>query len=600
MMTSRPAGKIHILDPATVNKIAAGEVVERPASVVKELVENSVDADAGRIRIDVTSAHGAITGIRVVDDGTGMSPADARLAFTPHATSKIAHASDLDSVTTLGFRGEALASIAAVSRVILSTRERGTGAVAGTKIVIEGGVVMESRETGVPEGSDVLVTDLFFNTPARKKFLKNLPTEIARITGVVEGIALAHPEITFFLTHNGKNIITTEQSAKLIDTVVRIFGEDVTQSMIPVNYRHPFLSINGFISLPSVQRKNQSRIIIAINRRYVSSLVITSAIIEGYGTLLPKDRYPIAFLSLSIDPRLIDVNVHPAKKLVRLSREGQVREIVRDAIRTALRGADLVPSVLTGALPLASPKTFPPVVKTLYDHAPAPVAGISESTHTGISMTDRQLRQTELPTGSEPVTDRIPEMDLIGQFGGIYLLTATAGGDLIIVDQHAAHERILYEQVRARDKTIPLSQELIVPVVLERSARDAAVMRSILPELRDEGFLITEFGRNSFMISAVPVILGKAEEAAATVTDIADDLTREDLKNPVTRREQITRIIACRGAIKAGTVCTGEQCRRLLQQLSRTRNPHTCPHGRPTMIRFSRAELDTLFKRTST
>lgn len=591
--------KIHILDPATVNKIAAGEVVERPASVVKELVENAIDAEARRVRIDVTSAKGAVTGIRVIDDGTGMSPEDARCAFMPHATSKIAHASDLDIVTTLGFRGEALASIAAVSRVVLLTRERSTGAVAGTKVVVEGGKVMESRETGTAEGTDILVSDLFFNTPARKKFLKNLPTEIAHITDVVEGIALAHPEIALLLIHNGRDLIATEQSAKLIDTVSRIFGPDVTLSMIPVHYQHPFLSIKGFISLPSVQRKSQSRILVSINGRYVSSLPVTSAIIEGYGTLLPKDRYPVAFLSLTIDTRSVDVNVHPAKKLVRLSREGQVKEIVRDAVRTALRAADLVPlaplvSRQSAASPFVSPKNT-----TRYDPAPAFGTVVSEPTHTGTFMTERQLRQTELSASTAADTDRLPEIELIGQFGGIYLLAASAGGDLIIIDQHAAHERIMYEQVSARNETIPpLSQELIVPVVLERPARDAAVIRSLMPDLTKEGFVISEFGRNSFIISAVPVILGKTEEAADTITDIADDLIHEDLKNPITRREQITRIIACRGAIKAGTVCTGEQCRRLLQQLMRTRAPHTCPHGRPTMIRFSRAELDTLFKRT--
>jgi len=591
-----PAGKIRILDPATVNKIAAGEVVERPASVVKELVENAIDAGARRIRIEIASVKGAVAGIRITDDGTGMSPGDALLAFTPHATSKITGAADLATVQTLGFRGEALSSIAAVAKVTLVTRQRGSGAVSGTKVVIEGGQLRESAETGAPEGTTVLVTDLFFNTPARKKFLKRLPTEIARITGVIEGIALAHPGILIQLVHNGRDLIASEGTMRLADTVIRVFGTDTAAGMIPVHGNRPFLSIEGFISLPFLVRKNPGRMLVAINNRYISSQPVAAAIIEGYGTLLPKDWYPVAFLSLTIDTAYVDVNVHPGKKLVRLSRESEIRQAVRESVRSALNNADLIPP----GVPISSRKKSVPVPlkeSLWYDHAHAPSSRVSEPTHDGTFMTERQLRQTELTTGTAYDKSRVPEMELIGQYGGIYLIAATTDGDLIIIDQHAAHERIMYELVRIKDENAPLSQELIVPVVLERSARDAAVIRGLLPVLSDEGFVIGEFGRNSFIVSAVPVLLGKTEGIAGMISDMVDDLTREDLKNPVTRREQVTRIIACRGAIKAGTVCTGEQCRRLLQQLARTRDPHTCPHGRPTMVRFSREQLDTMFRR---
>ncbi len=590
------AGTIRILDPATVNKIAAGEVVERPASVVKELLENAIDADARRIRIEIASARGEVTGIRVTDNGTGMAPGDALLAFTPHATSKIAGAADLATVQTLGFRGEALASIAAVAKVTLVTRLRGSGSVSGIKVVIEGGQLKESAETGSPDGTMILVTDLFFNTPARKKFLKSLPTEIARITGIIEGIALAHPLIQIRLLHNGRELIATEGTARLADTVMRIFGTDTAAGMIPVRDTGPFLSIEGFISGPALVRKNPGRMLVAINHRYVSSQPIAAAVIEGYGTLLPKDRYPVVFLSLTIDTGYVDVNVHPGKKLVRLSREGEIRQAVREAIRAALSNADLIP---TAAPPVSGKKAVlhPSEEPSRYDHARTPPPRVSETTHYGTLITERPLRQTELATGTGDDQSRVPEMELIGQYGGIYLIAATNGGDLIIIDQHAAHERIMYELVSAKQGKAPLSQELIVPVVLERSARDAAVIRGLLPALADEGFTIGEFGRNSFIVSAVPVLLGKTEEAAGLIADIVDDLTREDLKNPVTRREQITRIIACRGAIKAGTVCTGDQCRRLLQQLARTKDPYTCPHGRPTMVRFSRDQLDTMFRR---
>ncbi len=598
-MTGEPASAtIRILDPATVIKIAAGEVVERPASVVKELVENAVDAGATAIRIEVVSALGSVRSIRVTDNGCGMSGEDALLAFAPHATSKIRDASDLEAIGTLGFRGEALASIAAIARVTLTTRIRGGGSLAGTRVVIEGGEVRENHEAGAPEGTSVLVENLFFNTPARRKFLKTLHTEIAHITEVIEGVALARPAIRISLSHNGKDLVTTGPAQRLMDTVARIFGPDVAGSLIPVHYTSPLVTIIGFVSLPQVLRKNPRRIIVAINGRYVSSLTVSNAIIEGYGTLLPKDRYPVAYLSLAIDSRLVDVNVHPSKKLVRLSREGQVRDIVRDAVRTALRGADLVPAATVQARPDTGIPATPPFPPGRYRHDAAFGSFVSEPTHAGTLATDRQLRQTELSTGAGPEQDRLPQMELVGQFGSIYLLAATSGGDLVIIDQHAAHERIMYDLICAKNASAPLSQELIVPVIIERSARDAAVIKSLLPLLEEEGFSISEFGRNSFMVSAIPVILGKIEDAVSLITDIADDLTREDLKNTVTRREQVTRIIACRGAIKAGTVCTGEQCKRLIQQLSRTKDPFTCPHGRPTLIRFSRGQLDTLFRRT--
>ena len=305
---------IHILDPATVNKIAAGEVVERPASVVKELVENAIDAGAQTIRIDVSSSKALITGIRVIDNGRGMSPGDAVLAFTPHATSKITGIEDLDAIRTLGFRGEALASIAAVSRVTLCTKPHKSGAVSGTRVVVEAGEIKEQGETGTPEGTNILVQDLFFNTPARKKFQKTLGTEIAHITGTIEGLALAHPEISIFLNHNGRGVITTEQSMRLLDTIARLFGSTIAQDLVPVESSNPVVSVSGYISRQAVFRKNQNRILISINGRYVSSPPVNNAIIEGYGTLLSKERFPVVFLFLKIDTGSCGRECPPGKK----------------------------------------------------------------------------------------------------------------------------------------------------------------------------------------------------------------------------------------------------------------------------------------------
>jgi DNA mismatch repair protein MutL len=597
-MTIPPESRtIRILDPVTVNKIAAGEVVERPGSVVKELVENAIDAGARTIRVEISSSGGTITAIGVTDNGIGMSADDAILAFAPHATSKISSISDLDSLMTLGFRGEALASIAAISKVTLCTKPRGAGVVAGTRVSIEGGIIREQHETGTPEGTYIRVTDLFFNTPARKKFQKSPAAEITHCTGIIEGLALAHPEISVHLIHNTKELVFTEQSPRLLDTIARLFGGQVSADLIPVDRTGPYVSVSGYISRPSLFRKNQRRMVISINGRYVSSAPIASAVIEGYGTLLSKERFPVVFLSLTIDPMLVDVNVHPAKKLLKLSHEREICTAVREAVKNALLITDLIPAgTVTGSK--SSTKRLPGAPSSAtYEHEPIHWPGVREPTHAGIITTDRQLRQTELPTGIQPETSVIPEMEVIDQVGGMYILATTDSGDLILVDQHAAHERIMYEMVRGKSDSADQSQELIAPVILHRSARDAALIRELLPELEEEGFVIEDFGKNSFLVRAVPVVLGKLEQTDL-VDEILDDLTREGPERFVSSRERIARIIACRSAIKAGTVCTPEQSERLLQQLRKVKNPFSCPHGRPTMVRFSREQIDGMFRRT--
>jgi DNA mismatch repair protein MutL len=599
MVNNQNLSHIHILDQATVNKIAAGEVVERPASVVKELVENAIDAGACSIRIDILSSSNGIASIRIVDDGCGMDPADALLAFTPHATSKITRIDDLTHIRTLGFRGEALASISAVSRVTLITRHRGSGVVHGTKVVVEGGVLQITEEIGTPEGTTVLVEDLFFNTPARKKFQKSKNTEISHIHAILEGICLAHPEISFRLFVDHHEHLVTDRTPRMLDTIARIYGSDVVKELIPVNLSLPFITIVGYTSRPSLSRKDATRLIISINQRYVSSPLINRAIREGYGTLLPKERFPIAFLSLSIDTGLIDVNVHPTKKLVRLSREKEIVQVIQESISTALLTQNLIPDVRTAShLPLAEPgenSIREPGIR--YNLTEVVSSGNSESTHAGNITTDRQLRQTELSTGNVPVDTKLPNMEVIGQLGGIYILTTTESGELILVDQHAAHERILYEQVLTRSGGNHRSQELIVPVILHRTSQEASVLLDLIPAIAKEGFVLEEFGRDTFLVRAIPVVLGKLEDTTM-IDEIISDLVSQEPLRTINNRERITRIIACRGAVKAGTICTKEQCQRIVNQIRNTRNPFTCPHGRPTMLRFSRADLDAMFKRT--
>jgi DNA mismatch repair protein MutL len=593
--------RIHLLDPATINQIAAGEVVERPASVVKELVENAIDAGAGTISIAITSSRDTITAIRVTDDGYGMSSADANLSFIPHATSKITTIDDLNHIHTLGFRGEALATIAAVARVTLVTKLRDSGAVPGTRIIIEGGVILETAGTGSPDGTSILVEDLFFNTPARKKFQKSRNTELAHIHDVLEGICLTHPEVAFHLFINGTDVLVTEKTARSLDTIARLFGSEVVRDLVPVESSFPIVSISGHVSHPALARKDRTRMLVSVNRRYVTSAVINDAVKAGYGTLLPKDRFPVAFLNLTLDTTLVDVNVHPTKKQIRLTREKEIADAVTRAVRETLLSNDLIPS----AVPPTSLPEYPVWEDKSDIPAPykstekEPVAGVFECTHAGTVSTDQRLRQTELSTGSQPsylVSSLLPEIEVIGEFGGIYILARTNTDELLIIDQHAAHERILYEQVSWQPGDTRSSQELISPVVIHRTLREAAVIRDLIPALTEEGFIIEGFGGDAFLVRAIPVVLGRIE-GTDILDEIISDLVNEDASQSVTSRERIMRIVACRGAVKAGTVCTTEQCQRIVDQLRQMKNPFTCPHGRPTIIRFTRKELDVMFRR---
>jgi DNA mismatch repair protein MutL len=593
-------GKVHRLSPELANQIAAGEVVERPASVVKELVENAIDAGSDLISIDITAAKDAITAIRITDNGSGMSPADARLAFVPHATSKIRSLDDLHRTSTLGFRGEALASIAAVSRVTLVTKPRGSGAVPGTRIRIGGGSAPGISATGAPDGTSILVEDLFFNTPARKKFQKSRNTELAHIHDLLEGICLSHPDISFRLTWNGTGQIITDRTSRLIDTIARLYGSDIVRDLVPVERSLPLVTLRGYVSRPSLARKDRARMVIAVNRRFITSPAINDAVKAGYGTLLAKDRFPVAFLDLAIDPALVDINVHPTKKQIRLSREKEIAGMIQTAVQEALLSRDLIPAGSSPAGTAGAALRNPAIPRQSYAMTdPGEPSGVAECTHAGTVSTDQRLRQTELATGTgpaSPVSSCLSEIEVIGEFSGIYILARTPANELLLIDQHAAHERILYEQVSAQTQENRPAQELISPLVLHRTKREAAVIRDLLPVLAREGFVIEGFGGDAFLVRAVPVVLGRPEDAGI-IDEILSDVQNEDAAGTVSNRERITRIVACRGAVKAGTVCTREQCQRIVDQLRRTKNPYTCPHGRPTMIRFTRNDLDAMFKR---
>ena len=594
-MTPAPSTPtIRILDPRTVNQIAAGEVVERPSSVVKELAENSLDAGATRITVEAESARGEIRRITVTDDGSGMIPEDVRLAFHPHATSKIRSLEDLDRALTLGFRGEALSSIASVSRVTLTTRPSGGETGEAYRVVMEAGEIREEGVAAGPPGTAVAVEQLFHNIPARRKFVKTLSTELSHIAGVVESLALSHPRVSFRLVHNGTERLRTDGSGDLLSTIAAVHGVELARALIPLSSPVGGFGITGFISQPSEHRLHPYQVFLSVNGRPVYSRQMVRAIRNGYGTLLPPHRYPVAFLDLRIDPAWVDVNVHPTKRQVRLSGEQDLLEHLAGAVSETLRQQDLIPSGPPEAAEI--PFQVPSAALTVPAAVPAPVWQREVFPLRAGRQTEQQLRQTELPTGLSEERVPLPAMEVIGQVGGVYLVARTPDGGLILIDQHAAHERIMYEQLREKRLAGERSQELLAPLLIRKSPRETETLRAYLPALGRQGLVLEEFGRDTFAVIALPVILGRTGDDSL-VQEVLGDLLTEGEDPSVTTEERVIRIIACRSAVKAGAPVTPEQSQRLIRQLSRTSNPYTCPHGRPTMVALTRHQLDGMFRR---
>jgi DNA mismatch repair protein MutL len=453
--------------------------------------------------------------------------------------------------------------------------------------VVRGGEIVETAEVGAPEGTTVTVERLFYNTPARRKFLKSRNTELAHVYAVVESLALAHGEIAFRVVHNGKERMATQRSAGLLATIAGLYGADLARSLLPVEGKLPFLTIRGYVSRPQENRGSPSQISLSINGRSILSRKIAAAVREGYGNLLPKDRYPVAFMDVAIDTGLVDVNVHPTKREVRLSREREILEAVTAAVRKALADHDLSRN---------APEE--PVQQQIVADDTPPVARETEAVYAaghrgGPALADRRLRRTE----REGEKNLLPAMEPIGQVAATYIAAEGVDGTLYLVDQHAAHERILYDQVVEQRDAESAAQELLVPVILSLSPKEAAALREAIPLLTGEGFVVEEFGRDTFAVRAVPAALGAVEDAAGTVRETIADLLSGESRAHTDRREAVTCIIACRGAIKAGTRLTPEQQRLLISQLARTKTPWTCPHGRPTVVAFDRKKLEKIFGR---
>lgn len=584
--------RVRILDEETISHIAAGEVVERAASVVKELVENAVDADARMIRIGISADKTGITRISVTDDGIGMDFDDALLAFRQHATSKISRPEDLDGITTLGFRGEALASIAAISKVTFTTKERGSSSPEAARVVIHGGELISHSAVGAPEGTSIIIEALFYNTPARRKFQKSVPTELSHVYDMVERIALSNRNISFVLLYNGKERFQTFGTGSYPDVIAAVFGSTFSKELTPVAGSFGPVKIDGWITRPGSEMKTtQTRFYLSINGRQVTSRQLQWAIREGYGTLLPKGMYPAAFLDVVLDPRDVDVNVHPTKREVRLSREREVMRFIQDAVYQSLHKERVF-----------SPTPAP--VREIVTTLPADIVGepvpayagkreANETRQVPLKQTEKQLRRTE--THDLPETDLfVPEV--LGQIGDTYILAKNESGDLIVVDQHAAHERIMYDQLLARSSSAEAGQELIVPQPITLTKKETAALPDLLDVLAAAGYLLEPFGKDVWMVRSVPVVsstLGDPDVIHAILEAALDGVGSTD-----DVLDRVLKTAACRAVVKGNTPLTVEQMQRLLRQLMATKSPYTCPHGRPTTIVLSKSRLAGMFLRT--
>ena len=589
---------VHVLDDNTINKIAAGEVVERPASVIKELVENAIDAKADRIEVEIMA--GGTSFMRVSDNGIGMSREDAEKAILRHATSKIVQVDDLQAIATLGFRGEALPSIASVSRFNLQTRQ--AGAELGTEIKITGGKTTEIGVAGCNLGTTIRVEDLFFNTPARKKFLKTNNTESGRINEFIIKLAISHPEIAFKLINNNKSSLATPGRGDLKETLQSLYGASVGQSLLPLEFEDEDIKLWGFVSKPSAIRSSRSWQTFIVNGRIIASRAIAKAIDNAYHALIPKSGYPLIALNIEVPQHTIDVNVHPQKTEMKFEDESRIFKAVYKAVLDAVRPKGQVGQL--GQLAAQADHVQQHVEKGLQELSFGQSVMNFPLREEKPAMTWQEgkiaLAQDKSVKSVQSVVDeeeKLPTAGMIpiGQVDDTYII-AQDGDSLYIVDQHAAHERVLFDRFSAQAEHIP-SQQLLVHLILDFSTHESQIIEENLELLAGLGFGLEPSGPNQFRLMEVPadVPSSQAEEFIREVLASMEELHRPTAAE---LRQAVLATTACKAAIKAGFKLNYRQMEILLQELNDTAMPYTCPHGRPTIIKFSSDELAKMFKRT--
>ncbi len=646
---------IRVLEPEVAAKIAAGEVVERPASVVKELVENAIDAGATEIRVEIRG--GGQREIRISDNGCGIPADEVELAFQRHATSKLRSAEDLFDVRTLGFRGEALPSIATVSQVVCTTRT--AGAPTGVELRIAGGEIQSRVPRGGSPGTTFVIKNLFYNTPARLKFLRSEATESAQISAVIEHYALAYPQIRWTLLVDGRLSLQTPGSGNLLDAIMELYGLDVARQLISVEDAagegEQQTRIHGYVSQPSLTRSSRSSIHLFVNRRWVrASGAMVYVIEEAYHNLLMKGRHPLAILNIEVDPAAVDVNVHPTKAEVKFMHQHQVHALLGRAVRAALAEQVGIPDLmLPGARPAETlqrrielrqigrdrdlddrPGWSQPALDPLVSHAagpailpwqpdesapePAPEGWTAASplpavTHDALSASpsgSASVLGDSQPVVAPPRSDsappvshvhaapqtRLPPLRVVGQVAETYIVAEAPDG-MYLIDQHAAHERVIFEKLMRQQGAQPVeSQQLLIPVSIDLPPAAATLLQGHADELRIWGFEVEPFGEGTLRVRSVPNGLREAQIGPALL-ELADQLEEAGGSTPEEWRERALTTIACHSAIRAGQSLAHEEMRQLLQQLERCAFPRTCPHGRPTALLLSQSQLERQFGR---
>lgn len=616
---------IAVLDKDTIDKIAAGEVVERPASIVKELLENAIDAGATSITVEIKDGGKSL--IRVTDNGSGIAKNEVRIAFLRHATSKIQSADDLQNITSLGFRGEALSSIAAVSKMEMITKVRSE--MVGHWYVIEGGIEQSFEEVGAVDGTSIIVRDLFFNTPARRKFLKSNQTEAAHIAELVEKIALSHQDVSIRLIANNQAKLQTSGNGNLKDSIYRLYGREVAMALLPVEYRAQGIEITGVIAKPEVSRASRSMEMYFVNGRYIKAKTIASAIEEGYGNRLMQHQYPFTVLNYHIPPEVMDVNVHPTKMEVRFSEEVKIYEVTRDAIVSALMEKELIKRVEADRVQLKRVSDLP--VSDVKQKGKISEAFETKPQHNQRKIQERiENYQVQGDPVSNPIfldrpqeektnqvvdkawnsTEEVPVVGeqlkfldkknlhlhkIVGQIFGTYWIVEF-NQKMIVIDQHAAHEKVLYERLMKQYQNTVPSQMVVPPILLTLTAIEADALNQNQKVLSDLGFHIENFGGNEYRIDGVPSILpsvSKKEMLKELIAELAD---HNQLKTPESIIAK-TASMACKAAVKGNHTLSLLEAKTLIDELMSLENPYNCPHGRPTMFEMSKYEIEKKFKR---
>ncbi|WP_146924295.1 DNA mismatch repair endonuclease MutL [Alkalibacterium kapii] len=634
--------KIQIMSKTLANQIAAGEVIERPASVVKELVENAIDAKSSRIEIFVEEA--GLKSIQVIDDGEGIAKKEVISAFERHATSKLITDEELFRIRTLGFRGEALPSIASVSKITFESAEKGK---AGTQVILHGGEVIEQKTSSSRQGVNIKVEELFYNTPARLKYVKTLQTELAHINDTINRLALAHPEIAFKLVSDGNTMIKTVGNGEQRQAIAGVYGVNIAKKMREIKESSFDFKVTGYVSLPEVTRATNKYITIIVNGRYIKNYALNKAIVEGFGSKLMIGRYPIAIINVTLDPQLLDVNVHPTKHQIRISNEKELGMLISSAIRKRMDEEVRIPNALDN-LNQRNKRSWkePKDEQTRFDFKEKETRDtLSQKDEHNIEPFSNSVNKDETaksPTGfnqfvdesfndymdkhadshngnsksytsemghKEPIlktvekenekteqTKQFPDLDYIGQMHGTYLFAQNEEG-LYIIDQHAAQERIKYEYFRETiDQTGTELQELLIPIVVEYPSNEAVIIRENKDKLAEASVYLEDFGQNSFIIRQHPTWM-PAGQVEDTIKEMIDFFLEKATLTVSKFREATAIMMSCKRSIKANHYLSDDEARVLLEQLSQTKNPYNCPHGRPVTVNFTTTDMEKMFKR---